>query len=158
MLFSWLPRTCLHVSGHRTKRQPRTHACSYRILLRKSSPLFLTLLGAGCRGARTVGGSQRKRPRLLAWSFVGSPERACTFPDIEPSDNLARSGVLVSNFASQKFAPVPRLARSRVSGSEDSRRSQRKRPRLLAWSFVGSPCWTRTSDTLINSQVLYRLS
>ena len=23
---------------------------------------------------------------------------------------------------------------------------------------VGSPCWTRTSDTLINSQVLYRLS
>ena len=24
--------------------------------------------------------------------------------------------------------------------------------------FVGSPNWTRTSDTLINSQVLYRLS
>ena len=22
---------------------------------------------------------------------------------------------------------------------------------------VGSPCWTRTSDTLINSQVLYRV-
>ncbi len=24
--------------------------------------------------------------------------------------------------------------------------------------FIGSPNWTRTSDTLINSQVLYRLS
>jgi len=25
-------------------------------------------------------------------------------------------------------------------------------------SKVGSPCWARTSDNLINSQVLYRLS
>ena len=29
-----------------------------------------------------------------------------------------------------------------------------KKPRRLAWFFVGSPCWARTSDTLINSQVL----
>ena len=33
-----------------------------------------------------------------------------------------------------------------------------KKTRRLAWSFVGSPYWTWTSDTLINSQVLYRLS
>jgi hypothetical protein len=37
--------------------------------------------------------------------------------------------------------------------------------RFLKWvgtrivpTLIGEPCWTRTSDTLIKSQVLYRLS
>lgn len=33
-----------------------------------------------------------------------------------------------------------------------------KDPELEMWKKVGSPGWTRTSDILINSQALYRLS
>ena len=33
-----------------------------------------------------------------------------------------------------------------------------KNPKPLAWSFHGSPCWTRTNDLRINSPSLYRLS
>ena len=29
---------------------------------------------------------------------------------------------------------------------------------VFAAGLFGSPCWTRTNDSLINSQVLYRLS
>ena len=33
-----------------------------------------------------------------------------------------------------------------------------KDPEMEMWKKVGSPGWTRTSDILINSQALYRLS
>ena len=47
-----------------------------------------------------------------------------------------------------------------MSGADASTKegSQQKTDRECGLPFVGSPCWTRTSDTLINSQVLYRLS
>ena len=46
-----------------------------------------------------------------------------------------------------------------VAGSKQQRKENEKANRLEAIRFfIGSPCWTRTSDTLINSQVLYRLS
>ena len=70
------------------------------------------------------------------------------------------------NFASKNaFSPsVPPFGRRRLlraSGvglSLTKEREQKSRPPIGDLLFVGSPCWTRTSDTLINSQVLYRLS
>ena len=64
--------------------------------------------------------------RSGVWVGYGDENVELRIGDLEPSDNLARGGVLVSNFAPQKFAPVPRPARSRVSGSEDSRREPTK--------------------------------
>ena len=70
------------------------------------------------------------------------------------------------NFAKQKrILPVSRASRCSlqsasgdVFGYSGGKREQEKRPPLVISFLVGSPCWTRTSDTLINSQVLYRLS
>ena len=38
------------------------------------------------------------------------------------------------------------------------RKGNKKQTANTVCFLFGSPCWTRTSDTLINSQVLYRLS
>ena len=36
---------------------------------------------------------------------------------------------------------------------------QQKETTTIRWSFLfGSPCWTRTNDTAVNSRMLYRLS
>ncbi len=35
---------------------------------------------------------------------------------------------------------------------------RKNHPCLIDKGGFGSPCWTRTNDSLINSQVLYRLS
>ena len=53
------------------------------------------------------------------------------------------------------------LRTSAQGGAVESCRGKEpnRKPEAVASGFpFGSPCWTRTSDTLINSQVLYRLS
>ena len=45
----------------------------------------------------------------------------------------------------------------RVYGKEKHLKPNLDDPKLRCYSY-GSPCWARTSDNLINSQVLYRLS
>ena len=54
------------------------------------------------------------------------------------------------NYAMEGFLPVEK---SCVFPFRQEKTSQNESMR-----FSGSPNWTRTSDTLINSQVLYRLS
>ena len=54
------------------------------------------------------------------------------------------------NYAMEGFLPVEK---SCVFPFRQEKTSQKESMR-----FSGSPNWTRTSDTLINSQVLYRLS
>ncbi len=48
--------------------------------------------------------------------------------------------------------------RSRRVSVEPGGRAKQEGVRVAYPFLFGSPCWTRTSDTLINSQVLYRLS
>ena len=56
----------------------------------------------------------------------------------------------------RKVRPCSRFAGAEVertfglSGEKEPKKSPRRLPR----AFFGSPCWARTSDTLINSQVL----
>ena len=49
---------------------------------------------------------------------------------------------------------------SRMLGADAStkKKANRKARGVCLGLSVGSPCWARTSDNLINSQVLYRLS
>ena len=71
----------------------------------------------------------------------------------------------ISRAKSKNSPSVPpfgrrRLLREGFAGERTAgeRENKKKRPPLVISFLVGSPCWTRTSDTLINSQVLYRLS
>ena len=68
---------------------------------------------------------------------------------------------LVGRIFKKILPPVRALWARRAAvclSPEGGKRKQEKRPPLVVSFLVGSPCWTRTSDTLINSQVLYRLS
>ena len=58
--------------------------------------------------------------------------------------------VVCSIYAMEGLLPVGKLS---VFLNRQEKTSQNESMR-----FSGSPNWTRTSDTLINSQVLYRLS
>ena len=99
--------------------------------------------------------SLKKAQREALSFFLGSPERA---PRVfghrtQLSFAQALSRELLRN--STLFLPSVGAGCRYASNLT---REPTKKPRRLAWFSVGSPCWTRTSDTLINSQVLYRLS
>ena len=64
---------------------------------------------------------------------------------------------LVGRISFEILPPVRALWARRVERSGTGGGANEKSTPLGVLS-VGSPCWTRTSDTLINSQVLYRLS
>ena len=55
------------------------------------------------------------------------------------------------------FGLLPVKYRIHCSNSKDEIKTKKATP-CVTFSVFGSPYWTRTSDTLINSQVLYRLS
>ena len=71
---------------------------------------------------------------------------------------LAHSGMI---FARTLAKRIPR-SESRISLHRNTTRRKanitEKALSLMPSAFYGSPCWTRTNDTRINSPLLYRLS
>ena len=61
--------------------------------------------------------------------------------------------------ATTSLRPVGRApTNNQVSPTQGAEERKPTKNRSFDLFFVGSPCWARTSDNLINSQVLYRLS
>ena len=88
-----------------------------------------------------------------------SQNKSPELPDIEPCDKLRALRLSSAEFQ-RKFCPLflPLVGAS-CSYTSNSKREAKKQGVRDAYPLLfGSPCWTRTSDTLINSQVLYRLS
>ena len=84
----------------------------------------------------------------VGW-FVGLAINAVVFPTFErtgPSSVLRILEFLP--FATQNATQVANIATSNIILSEN---------RLFS-TYYGEPCWVRTSDLLIKSQLLYRLS
>ena len=66
---------------------------------------------------------------------------------------------LVGRISKEILPPSAPVGRAGWSVRVQEGERQNKSPEAIASRLCfGSPCWTRTSDTLINSQVLYRLS
>ena len=106
----------------------------------------LRLLRESVAGERTAGGKRQNKRCSLGHRTMRQGSKLSLF-----AANL-RHG--------RKVRPCSRPlgAQGGVFGYSGGKREQEKRPPLVVSFLVGSPCWTRTSDTLINSQVLYRLS
>ena len=107
----------------------------------------LRLLREGVAGERTAGEKAKQKTRVAGHRTMRQGSKLALF-----AANL-RHG--------RKVRPCPRPLGAQggdVFGCSGGKREQEKRPPLVISFLVGSPCWTRTSDTLINSQVLYRLS
>ena len=69
------------------------------------------------------------------------------------------AGVARGKFASQSLHLfLPLVGAACCYASNPTEKKTKSRPPIGDLLFVGSPCWARTSDNLINSQVLYRLS
>ena len=107
------------------------------------------LRAAACKARVALGRVRQEK------SQNKSPE----LPDIEPCDKLRALRLSSAEFQ-RKFCPLflPLVGAS-CSYTSNSKREAKKQGVRDAYPLLfGSPCWTRTSDTLINSQVLYRLS
>ena len=138
------------------------------------SPLFAPFGRAGWRCVRVQEGKKAKQKTDLLDSNCDKL-RACgikrLISDTLRLTNLSRKRAKLRRNA---FGLDDRILQAKTHSPRQPRFALQPAKREWRWAgaggganekstpisvlSVGSPCWTRTSDTLINSQVLYRLS
>ena len=129
---------------------------STRVFLRKHRPCSFAHKVCLRRVERNEDSGEKKKrkaDRLVCFLFLAPPagleqcDKVCSLTLTAPRELLCNSLPCAPNGAQ-------RVAKPQV---QQKKQNEKRSPIGLRFRF-GSPCWTRTSDTLINSQVLYRLS
>ena len=136
---------------------------SAKLLLRVAKPRFI--------GRSPASFFMHRKVRFIEKSTCN---RKCFFlappAGLEPSERLQSQAPFAANLldgsrrhsasGTANIAPVHASREQSChicSGTVGRKEPKQKTTRLGGFCF-GSPCWARTSDNLINSQVLYRLS